>query len=485
MPIKSLLKNILKEFINLEKILKNTSQKPTGKMGRPKKRHGFCLLPVLTKLKYTCSQNHFIRLLLIMDIGISGLLKIIEELFPIPGRFRQNLPYDVADLSRLLTADRGERDSGYLNRPNMLSAYLRYFLPWNVFRLLALFSLKTGNQPGTERQNIIPALSDGDAITDLGSGPLTLPIALWIAFPQLHTVKLEFRCVDKSSAVLDAGYKLFKALCAASEGSPPGNSAGWKIKTIHDSIEAPIRGKPAKLVTAVNVFNEIFTGMQRNAIIKDAEKAASNLCRLSADNGYILVVEPGNPQGGAFISALRNAMKHKGKNPIAPCPHLKQCPFPGISTAPSAAHTRGTKAKWCHFAFITDTAPDFLHNLSIEAGIPKERASFSFLLAGPADLKHINHNSETVNLKRIHHNTSSALNSLCIRIVSDTFPVPFAKSGLGCYGCSEKGMVLVTGNRTHFNSVTHGSLLTLPIPKSEQYDPKTGALIVQLDNLHE
>ena len=389
---------------------------------------------------------------------LEKILLLIEENFPIPGRFRPKLPYDVADLSRLLTAARGERDSGYLNRPNMLSAYLRYFLPWNVFRLCRLFSLKTGFPAGTDSQSILPALSDGDAITDLGSGPLTLPIAMWVAFPHLRTLKLEFRCVDKSAAILDAGYKLLKALCADS-----GSTVGWKIKTIHDSIEAPIRGKPAKLVTAVNVFNEVYTGMHRSAILKSAEKSTALLCKLSADNGSILVVEPGNPQGGAFISALRAALLKKGKYPAAPCTHSEQCPLPGISTSPgSPGQAHGTKAKWCHFAFDTDTAPEALHALSIEAGIPKERATFSFLLTGS------------------HIKTASIPASLPIRIVSDKFPVSFQKAGLGCYGCTERGMVLVAGNRSQFTSINPGSLITLPLPSNEQRDPKTGALIIPL-----
>ena len=435
------------------------------------------------------------------------LISLIEEIFPIPGRFRPKLPYDVSDLSRLLTAARGERDSGYLNRPYMLSAYLRYFLPWNVFRLCRLFSLNTGFPAGTNGQNILTTLSDKDIITDLGSGPLTLPIALWIAFPRLRTKKLEFRCVDKSAAALDAGYKLFRALCAVSSSdasgsvvaappsgreskeidlhSHPDAACAWKIKTIHDSIDAPVRGTPAKLVTAVNVFNEIYTGMQRSVILKSAEKSAALLCKLCDTNGSILVVEPGNPQGGAFISALRAALLKKGKYPTAPCSHNEPCPLPGISTLPgNPGQTRGTKAKWCHYAFDTDTAPEALHTLSVEAGIPKERATLSFLLAGShyntaVDLKRM-HINAAANLKRSHIITASIPALLQIRIVSGTFPVSFQKTGSGCYGCSERGMVLVTGNRTQLKSINPGSLLTLPPPDNEQRDPKTGALIIPL-----
>jgi hypothetical protein len=508
-----------------------------------------------------------------MPEQIEELLSLIEKTFPIPGRFRSKLPEDVAELSRLLTSARGERDSGYLNRPNVLSAYLRYFLPWNVFRLCRLFSLAAGTSSCSAGQGPLFDLSDGDAITDLGSGPLTLPIALWIACPQLRKLKLEFRCVDKSAAALEAGYKLFKALSAggtSTDGSNAGGSA-WKIKTIHGSITEPVRGKPAKLTAALNVFNEAFAGVYWHGNEQNTNKAAALLCNLCADRGSILVVEPGNPQGGAFIAGLRAALLEKGRAPAAPCPHAGPCPLPGVRNSPS-------KAKWCHFAFDTETAPPALHKLSAAAGIPKERATLSFLLtkpvepmnnpAGGANLKRIRNNAESVALKRtpdnaenvdlkrtpdnaesvglerihnnagsvvlkrihnnaksavlkrtpdnaenvglerIHNNAKSAVlkhihnktapetipetasvsQALSIRIISDTFPVlpKTKKACMGCYGCSEKGMVLVTGTGAQFNpaepsgKIEPGTLLELPCPVKEQRDRKTGALIMPL-----
>jgi hypothetical protein len=41
-------------------------------------------------------------------------------------------------------------------------------------------------------------------------------------------------------------------------------------------------------------------------------------------------------------------------------------------------------------------------------------------------------------------------------------------------------MVLVTANRAKSNTLASGTLLSLPLPKKETRDPKTGALIVSL-----
>jgi len=69
-----------------------------------------------------------------------------------------------------------------------------------------------------------------------------------------------------------------------------------------------------------------------------------------------------------------------------------------------------------------------------------------------------------------------------IRIISDVFPVLSEKqkagSSWGRYGCSEKGMILVTGSRTQLDSACSGTLIELSQPVNEQQDLKTGALII-------
>ena len=165
-----------------------------------------------------------------------------------------------------------------------------------------------------------------------------------------------------------------------------------------------------------------------------------------------------------FISALRSLLLQKGKYPLLPCPHAELCSLPGINPLPEPGPRSGdSRAKWCHFAFDTEAAPAALHKLSLAAQIPKERATMSFLLSGPENL--------TVN------KNAPVSSSLKIRIISDTFPLSFAKDRIGCYGCSERGMVLVTGKRNQNNELASGTLHELPLPKKEQYDPKTGAVI--------
>lgn len=385
--------------------------------------------------------------------ALEGFSALVDKAFPLPQRFRRGLPGDVAELSRLLTAGRGDRQDGYLGRPAMLSAYLRYFLPWNIYRL----------------SRLLPALplplSAGAALTDLGSGPLTLPLALWISRPDLRETPLDFRCLDRTGAVLDAGKQLFYALA--------GRDSPWTIRTIRASLGATVKGPGASLVTAVNVFNEIFWTDHR-MLSSLADKNARLLSALSLKTGSLLVVEPGIPRSGEFIGALRASLIDRGRMPAAPCPHAGICPFPGRRSFSGNPHPAGpkdsglpgkTSAKWCHFAFETEGAPRALHSLSAAAGLPKERAALSFLLAGPV-----------VNTGHKDPSPPPAAGEIFpVRIISDPFPIP---SGYGRYGCSALGAILVTGTREAMEKQISGTLLRLARRSPERRDPKSGALII-------
>jgi len=356
---------------------------------------------------------------------------LIDKTFPLPGRFRSALPKDVAELSRLLTSGRGERGLSYLGRPALLSAYLRFFLPWNLYRLCRLL-------PGLNL-----TLAANDRITDLGCGPLTFAAALWICRPDLRAVPLEFHCIDRSGPALDAGKKLFAAL--AGENNP------WKIHTVRGDINAD-KPKPAALVCAINVFNEMYGDISRNGtevLHRSAAKAARLLEAHASPSSAILVVEPGFPRCGEFISLLRDTFLQKGRNPSAPCPHETDCPFSG------GGDGKGGKNRWCHFAFETDDAPSALHHLSKAAGLPKERAVLSFLFTAPT--------------------AAAQPNAVKARVISDAFFLPPNRAGRYC--CSQQGLILLAGERTAIEQTPSGALVDAVI--KDERDPKSGALFAE------
>ena len=371
---------------------------------------------------------------------LDGVPSLIDKVFPLPRRFRHLLGRDVAELSRLLTAGRKERDGAYLGRPNLLSAYLRYFLPWNLYRLCRLLPA-------------LPlSLNEGDAVQDLGSGPLTLALALWICRPELRALSLEFRCLDRTGTVLEAGKTLFAALCAHTGGRP------WAVRTIRGEIRRngalspAIRGKPAALSAAVNVFNEIFWNLSpadKEGLDRLAEGSGRLLSSLTAETGAILVVEPGIPRSGEFIARLREALSAEGRRPLAPCTHGGVCPLPAAG-------------KWCHFAFDTEDAPGELLGLSLAAGLPKDRAVMSFLLAGRGTTP-----------------DAAAAGGAALaaaRLISDPFPLGDGRWGR--YGFGGAGLVLAVGSRKAAEEAASG---TLGFYKdSGRKAPKTGAVVVNI-----
>ncbi|WP_304222207.1 small ribosomal subunit Rsm22 family protein [Gracilinema caldarium] len=407
---------------------------------------------------------------------LERLFPLLEQLFPIPGRFRARLPQDVAELSRQLTSERPRRDAGYLGQKALLSAYLHYFMPWNVFRLCRLL-------PALDIE-----LNEGDAVTDLGSGPLTLPIALWMCRPDLRELPLEFRCLDRTAAILDAGKRIMQAL-----------PSQWKIRTIRGSLGERIEGKPAKLVTAINVFNELFWDTHDGPRLV-AERYGPVLSALAAEEGLILIVEPGIPRSGEFISLMREGLLSLGRVPRAPCTHSAACPLPG--------GRRG--AKWCHFAFDTDEAPEALHRLSRAAGLPKERATMSFLLAGPplrgfrpdaagkaepavampslpAPAAAPAATAMGATASAVQAGSAAIGHKLAFRVLSDPFPLgdkaTFSRGSLllGRYACSEKGLVLLRGQAGRIQGLAAGAYAEVQgRDLQRERDKKSGAQIINL-----
>jgi len=383
---------------------------------------------------------------------LDGVPALIDKTFPLPGRFRSKLSSDVAELSRLLTSGRGQRGLSYLGRPNLLSAYLRFFLPWNLYRLCRLL-------PGLDIR-----LRANDIVTDLGCGPFTFAAALWICRPDLRRIPLEFQCIDRSGPALEAGRKFFASLVsetltgkALTSETPASETSPWKIRSSKAELGTG-KTKPATLVCAANVFNEMYGDISRcnaETLKRNAEKSARLLENYTLDKAEstVLVVEPGFPRCGEFIGLLRNALMERGHRPLSPCPHDNDCPLL------EPTQLLGKK-RWCHFAFETDDAPRALQRLSASARLPKERAVLSFVF--------------TETTKAPQGDNASAQQQA--RIISDAFPLP--RQRLGRYGCSRQGLVLLAGEENLIEKTSSGALVNAVLKKGER-DAKSGALIAE------
>lgn len=352
---------------------------------------------------------------------LARLEPALDAAVPLRPRHRADLPDVVAELSRALTSERGLLKRDYMSDPRLLSAYLRYFLPWNLYRQVRLFA-------GLEL-----ALPDNGTVVDLGAGPLTSMLALWLARPELRQRALTFVCLDKSLKPMRTGLAVFEHWA----GKTP-----WHAALVKGGVGAPVREK-ADLLVLANALNEFgWTG--REGDDERAARLARTLSHGLTPQGRLLVVEPGVRLAARALAILREACIGQGLDILAPCPHQGPCPMPGLAG----------KA-WCHFNFGVEGAPNWLTKLSAAAGLGKTGASLGFALFAQG-----------------HARPKDA--GPLVRVVSEPFAVA---GGRGQYGCSARGLTLLSfaaGGRP----LLPGDLVPADWPATPQRDPKSGAHIL-------
>ncbi|ULQ58471.1 hypothetical protein K7I13_07750 [Brucepastera parasyntrophica] len=275
---------------------------------------------------------------------------IVQEVMPLDSKKRRQLNDDIRQLSRSLTDERNTRRVGYMNDPSVLSAYIRYYMWWNLVRLVRLFT------------SLPLELEDGDFALDLGSGPLTLPVALWIARPDLRDKKISWYCVDVSQNALSAGEEIFLHFAARTGNTP------WHITRVKGEAGVPLHRK-VRFAASANMFNELFWNNPRS-LERQIQLYAGIIENYVQPQASVLLVEPGIPAAGRFISLMREALGRLDFLPVFPCPHTELCPLAGKNSR-----------KWCHFVFDTASAPAQLHKLSGDSGLSKDRAALTFLYA--------------------------------------------------------------------------------------------------------
>ena len=374
--------------------------------------------------------------------------KVIDSTHPLNSKQRAMLTKDIRELSHYLTDERGERRLGYMNRTQTLSAYVHYYLWWNLVRLTRLFASLPED---------FFRLKDGSVCLDIGSGPLTVPLALYLARSDLRNIKLTFYCMDISKEALSIGENLFLTVASRLGGEP------WKIIRVKGELGTTIKDK-SDLITCANVFNEI---VQDNQMPPDylakkyTEKLLSYINSRKEDTA-VLLIEPGVPQSSRFVSLMRDALMRKGYRPLSPCTHTWECPMDGKKGG-----------KWCNFAFSTQDAPQSLKKLSESSRLPKERAVLSFV-ASVYD-SHLTDRGESEADKDKTEDTHREDNRLSIRIASDPIKLPGSRTGY--YACSSKGLLLVITQ----TSLLSGQNIIIKNPKyAPETDSKSGALIVNI-----
>ncbi|WP_407398412.1 small ribosomal subunit Rsm22 family protein [Treponema sp.] len=357
---------------------------------------------------------------------------IVSSTHPLNSKQRALLPQQIAALSHNLTDQRGERRMGYMNETTALSAYVHYFLWWNLVRLVKLFS------------NLDKSFFDFKeecTFVDIGSGPLTVPIALLLARPELRKKNVTFYCLDISQQALSFGEDIFLSVAARLE------TTSWKIIRVKGTLDSSVKDK-ADLVTCANMLNELHddADMPPDFLAKKYTDRLISFVDAKNTKARILSIEPGDPRSARLVSLMRDAFIRKNFIPVAPCCHSETCPMDGKKGG-----------KWCNFAFAADNAPADLKRISEKADLAKERAVLSFVAVERGEQKEENPSFITM------------------RIASDPIRLPGHRTGY--YACSSKGLLLAVTNQKLFS----GELIKVPAPRRPMpTDTKSGALIIDL-----
>lgn len=372
---------------------------------------------------------------------LARLSLALERVRPLKGAHRRSLPDDIVALSCALTCERSELKRSYWSKPAFVSAYLYYFLPWNLVRLARLFRGLPLQPPG---KGAVPSL-----LLDAGSGPLTVPMALWLAHPEWRTLPLQVLALDSARQPLELGRALFEAW-----GEVLGEPV-WPVHLERGPLEGlaerawPLlrQGACPWLITAANALNEArplrrchgTAAQDPDAGAEEADpgrederlerllaawspllaplgKEGKRDCELQeGQRPCLLFAEPGTRLGGTTLMRLRQLALDGGLSALAPCVDDNACPL--------------ARGAWCHFTFSPQGAPGWLAELSSQAGLAKRSLSLSALM-----------------LALPNHIASAAQDSKALsneaRILSSPFQVPNSR-GLARYACAACGLALL------------------------------------------
>jgi hypothetical protein len=136
-----------------------------------------------------------------------------------------------------------------------------------------------------------------------------------------------------------------------------------------------------------------------------------------------------------------------------------------------------TKYPWCHFSIPANFAPHWLVSLSEEAGLAKEKLSFSFLFikkrhAEQRPVAEKGQISESIVARR--------KGSLTCRVVSDPLLLAGGKSGR--YACSSLGYTLLVSSKSQ-DLPKSGALVEISTAEKAkqnlpEFDMKSGAILI-------
>lgn len=243
--------------------------------------------------------------------------------------------WGVSTLWEGFTGKRELAGEGYLAQPELLHAYMLYYLPRSYVQARLAFRHLEGRPV--------------KRVLDLGSGPGPLLLAAQDAFhiPNGHALT----AVDHDPRALNLAAELTGARTFTA-----------KLPQLPPAIAK----EKFDLVSLGLVVNELFKG-QPDAVQKRAKWLHEQVWPLVAEGGAMVLVEPALRETGREALQLRDALVASGMRVAAPCTHQGPCP--------ALLKDRD----WCH-AGLRFQPPKTVEQIGKAVGIDPSDVRFAYFI---------------------------------------------------------------------------------------------------------
>lgn len=276
---------------------------------------------------------------------------------------RTPLAVGVSALSQGFTKARRLCGRRYLDQPNLLSAYLRYYLPVNLAKVQALLDELPDEALTSQESGPLRLL-------DVGAGPGTASLALLdrLVGRKTEGVAVWAEAWDHSPAALATAKTIWDLYAQRHEVG----SARFAARAINLERTADLRAFCSgttdryHLVCLANSLNELFN-TARNPIERRCQLIQCLLDVLRPD-GSLIILEPALRDQTRDLHRLRDLLLKTGACTIySPCLHEHPCP---------ALHH---PEDWCHEERLWLPAAE-ISRLDRQVGFIKDSLKFSYLI---------------------------------------------------------------------------------------------------------
>jgi ribosomal protein RSM22 (predicted rRNA methylase) len=188
-----------------------------------------------------------------------------------------------------------------------------------------------------------------ESMLDLGAGPGT---AMWAAKEQFSSLK-HVVLVENSAEWIEIGRRL---------SSTSGNRAICSAQWQQQNLVADVPAGSYDLISLSYVINELGSDDQARVVLKAWERAKE----------FLVIIEPGTPEGFANVRRMRQELINSGAYIVAPCPDANQCPI-GVGN-------------WCHFSERLQRTSEHRTAKNAELGYEDEKYSYVIFSRQPIAL---------------------------------------------------------------------------------------------------